>query len=69
MNLKEYIKGAGLHMLMKKDVVTKLLELESISNWMTVMLGVELDILVKPTEPKEGRFYGKGLAEDIRKTK
>lgn len=34
-----------------------------------MMYGVELDISIKPVEQKEGRFYGKGVAEYINKLK
>ena len=66
MKLKDYIEEMGIVKLMSKDVMTKLLELESISNWMSVMLGVELDITVNPVIPKEGRFYGKSLVDKMK---
>lgn len=67
MKLKEFIQEAGILKLMQKDVISKLIELESIDNWMQVMLGVELDINVNPVKPKEGRFYGVGNVEDLHK--
>ncbi len=67
MKLKEFIKESGIHTLMKKDVLSKLIELEAIDNWMQVMLGVELDINVNPIKPREGRFYGVANVEDLYK--
>ena len=47
------------------NLAEKLLELESIENWLIAMYGIELDIKVRPIEKKEGRFYGKGLVDMI----
>ena len=66
MKIKDYIEQAGIHKIMKQGVMVKLLELEALENYMITMLGVEFEITVKPVEVREGRFYGKGLAESIR---
>lgn len=65
MNLKEYVTKANIVDLMKKDIVSKLIELEAIENYLNAMLGVELEITVKPAERREGRFYGKSLVEKL----
>ena len=66
MKLKEYIDSVGLHIVMKTDIVKKLMELEALDNYFSTMLGVELEITVKPVKVKEGRWYGVGLAEEVR---
>jgi len=65
MKLKEYIEKAGIVKLMAKDVISKLMELEHICNWLNVMLGIEVEITVKPAKQKEGRFYGKGIIDKL----
>ena len=63
MKLKEYIDKAGIVKLMAKDVVSKLMELEHICNWLNVMLGIEVEITIKPAKPQTGRFYGQGIVD------
>jgi hypothetical protein len=48
------------------NLLSKLVELESIEKWILVMYGVELEIYVKPAEVPEGRFYGKGIVEALK---
>ena len=66
MNLKEYIENADIVKLMAGGVMTKMLELEAIERYLNVMLGIEIDILVRPAKPIEGRFYGKNLIEKLK---
>ncbi len=65
-NLKEFIdevsKGSPMKML---HIAAKLIELEAIENYLNLMYGIELDVKVRPAQVKEGRFYGKGIAEKL----
>lgn len=63
MKLKEYIQNMPPTTMMKRDILTKLVELESLNLYFKTMLGVELEITVSPAEVPEGRFYGKGIVE------
>jgi hypothetical protein len=63
MELKEFIEGLGVQTMMKRDILSKLIELESLNLYFRTMLGVELEITVKPAEVPEGRFLGKGVAD------
>lgn len=63
MKLKEYIEGLGVNTMMKSDILSKLIELESLNLYFKTMLGVELEITVESAEVPEGRFYGKGIVE------
>lgn len=65
MTLKEFITQANIVDIMKKDVLSKLIELEAIENYLNVMLGIELEITVKPSKQKEGRYYGKSLINPL----
>ena len=61
MTLKQFIEeGFKNHFakMMAKDVVSKLIELEAIENYLNVMLGIELEITIKPAEKREGRHFG-----------
>jgi len=49
------------------NLAVKLMELESIENWLRLMYGVELEVNVVPAEVLEGRWYGKGIAEQLNK--
>lgn len=48
-------------------LASKLIELESIENWLRLMYGVELEIDVVPAEVPDGRFYGKSIAESLKR--
>jgi len=68
MTIKEYIDGLPLHHIMGTQVVQKLVELESIDRYLNVMLGVGIDVNIKPVEMPESRFYGRGIVEQVRKS-
>lgn len=64
--LKEFIDETTEKSPMKGlQVLTKLIELEAIENYLNLFYGIELDIKVKPAERREGRFYGKSVAEEL----
>lgn len=68
MTLKQFIEEGfknNFAKMMAKDVVSKLIELEAIENYINVMFGVELEITVKQVEKKEGRHYGVSLIESL----
>lgn len=63
--LKEFVEELPQHIVKPLGAMTasKIIELENISNSLNVLLGVELEIYVKPAEIKEGRFYGVGIKD------
>ena len=64
--IEELIKNDPTDLLLKySGVLSKLLELEAIENYLIAMLGIELEIKVKPIKRAEGRFYGKGMIEEL----
>lgn len=64
--IEEIIKIKPTDLIMKHSgVMIKLLELEAIENYFISMLGIELEIKVKPVKTPEGRFYGKGVVEEL----
>ena len=72
LTLKEYIeriiKEDPTDLLFKHSgVLPKLLELEAIENYFIAILGIELDIKIKPIKRPGGRFYGKGVVEKLEK--
>jgi len=67
MELKEYLEEMVKKSPMKMfQLLPKLIELEAIENYLNAIFGIELDIKVKISEPKEGRFYGKGIIDNIK---
>lgn len=69
MKLKEFIEeGFRNHFakMIAKDVVSKLIELEAIENYLNVMLGIELEITVKQTEKREGRHFGNSAISSLK---
>jgi len=69
MKLKEFIEGAIKESpikILQTGILGKLIELESIENYLNAMYGIELDIEVKPVAQREGRFYGKGVLDSIK---
>ena len=68
--LKQYIEGMiedeTVNMpTVYSSVFPKLLELEAIENYLIAILGIELEITIKPVKTPEGRFYGKGMVEEL----
>jgi len=59
------IKNLGMGL----KLAEKLIELEAIENYINMIYGVELEIYVKPTEVKAGRFYGKSYVELLNEEK
>ena len=47
------------------ETAKKLIDLESIENYLNIMWGVNLKVTIEPAEPREGRFYGKGIVESL----
>lgn len=47
----------------------KLLELASIQDYFTTMYGIEIEINVLPAKIQKGRWWSKGIAEEIIKQK
>lgn len=67
MELKQYLEELVKRSPMQGlQILPKLIELEGIENYLNVMFGIELDIKVKISEPKEGRYYGKGIIDSIK---
>lgn len=68
MKLKEFMDGAFKQSPMNAlQTARDLVELEMIERKLNLMWGVELEIKVIPTKVEEGRFYGKGVIEAIKK--
>jgi len=68
MTLKEFVENVSKQSSFGSlGVISKLIELEAIDNYLNMMWGVELDIKVKVTEKREGRFYGKSAIEAVDK--
>lgn len=66
MDIKEFFEETFKNSPMKAmDVARKLIELESIEQYLNIMFGIELEIKVKQSQKLEGRFYGKVLLEKI----
>lgn len=68
MTIKEFIDYWAQNnniKMMERGLITKLIELEGIDNYLNVMFGIKLDIKVRPAEKMEGRFYGKSLVEKL----
>lgn len=66
--LREFVEGAvNVSAIGAMPLAVKLVELESIENWMRLMYDVELEVHVVPTQVEEGRWYGKSLAEKLKK--
>jgi|JI7StandDraft_1071085.scaffolds.fasta_scaffold634511_1 hypothetical protein len=66
MTLKEFIDETTKKSPLKGlQVLTKLIELEAIENYLNLFYGIELDIKVKQAERREGRFYGKSVAGEL----
>jgi len=65
MTIKEFMDSVPIMAKMERGLITKLIELEAIDDYINVMFGVELDIKVRPAEKREGRFYGKSLIEKL----
>lgn len=55
------IKGIGLG----AKLLEQMLQLEGVERYLNSMYGIELKITVVPVERKEGRFYGKGLLDNL----
>jgi hypothetical protein len=67
MKLKEYLEQVVKDSPLKSfDLLKKCIELESIENWLNVMYGIDLDITVVPTAPREGRYYGQGIIDKVK---
>jgi hypothetical protein len=70
MKLKEFINETfEKNPFEAVSIVSKLIELQAIEQYLNVILGIELDIEVKPVKPLEGRFYGKSLIDIVNKSK
>jgi hypothetical protein len=66
MKLKEFLEKIVKDSPIKSfDVLKKCIELESIENWLNAMYGVDLEIIVKLADKREGRFYGKSVLEKL----
>lgn len=68
MTLKEFMEEIfkeGVFQAM--NTARDLIELEAIEQRINLLWGVELEIRVKPAEIKEGRFYGKGIIDAVKK--
>jgi hypothetical protein len=66
--VKEFFEGAmNVHPIGSIQLASKLVELEAIDNWLRLMYGVELETYIVPAEVQEGRWYGKGFADKLKK--
>ena len=50
------------------ETMTPLLQIESAERFLNVLWGVELEINVKESEPKESNFYGRNLINELYKS-
>jgi len=71
MTLNEYLDGLmktdSLVILKTSGLFQKVLDLESLDRYFQTMLGVSLEINVKPIEKPGGRWWGKDITEVLTK--
>lgn len=70
MKLKEYLEGMvkdspTVMFAMGSGLYEQMLNLETVGKYFELMFGIELQIEVKSITRPEGRFYGRGLVDEL----